>query len=143
MSPLFTGGTQGDRNMLPLYARIEQLCLAQDMNITEMCRRTGVARAVLSDYKAGRRQTIGVKNLEKIADYFSVSMDWLLGKTPIRSVAESPQSEHLPPNVPMDNFTYAFLDESQHLSAQDKETLLNMVRFLRQQKSNLPPKHEE
>lgn len=65
--------------VLPLYEKIESLCNQNGINITQMCKNSGVARAILSDYKCGRKQSIGVKNLTKIADYFDVSVGYLLG----------------------------------------------------------------
>ena len=65
--------------MLPLYEKIEQLCRSRNINVTQMCREAGVARAVLSDYKCGRKKTIGVQNLSKMAAYFNVSVDYLIG----------------------------------------------------------------
>lgn len=67
--------------MLPLYEKIEALCRDRGINVTQMCRGAGVARAVLSDYKTGRKQSISVKNLEKIADFFDISLDELTGRT--------------------------------------------------------------
>ncbi len=67
--------------MLPLYERIESLCSEKSINITMMCKEAEVPRSALSDYKAGRKKTISITNLEKIANYFDVSVDYLLGKT--------------------------------------------------------------
>lgn len=66
--------------MLPLYERIEALCSERNLNITQMCKLTGVPRSALSDYKTGRKKSISLQNIEKIADYFEISVDRLLGK---------------------------------------------------------------
>ncbi len=67
--------------MQNIYNRIEGICKERGMNITQMCKAAGVPRSALSDYKAGRKQTISILNLEKIASFFEVSIDYLLGKT--------------------------------------------------------------
>jgi transcriptional regulator with XRE-family HTH domain len=67
--------------MSDLYDRIEQMCSTQGINITEMCREAGVPRSALSDYKVGRKKSISLKNVEKIADYFDTTVDYLLGRT--------------------------------------------------------------
>ena len=64
-----------------LYARIEDLCKSAGTNITTMCRESGVPRSALSDYKAGRIKSLSVDKLSKIANYFGVSIDYLLGNT--------------------------------------------------------------
>lgn len=66
--------------MSDLYNRIDELCIAQGENITAMCRSAGVSRASLSDLKMGRNQTLSAETLSKIAVYFDVSVDYLLGK---------------------------------------------------------------
>lgn len=66
--------------MLPLYERIEALCEEKNLNITQMCKLAKVPRSALSDYKTGRKKSISLQNIEKIADFFETSVDWLLGK---------------------------------------------------------------
>ena len=46
-----------------------------------MCIATGISRSALSELKAGRSKSISSDNLAKIADYFKVSTDYILGKT--------------------------------------------------------------
>ena len=64
--------------MLPLYERIEKLCKDNGINITQMCKNAGVQRSALSDYKAGKNKTISFANLQKIADFFSMTVDELV-----------------------------------------------------------------
>ena len=66
---------------MELYARIEELCKQNGINITEMCRQTGLTRAKLSDLKMGRSKSLSAQTLSKIAGYFGVSVDYLLGKS--------------------------------------------------------------
>lgn len=62
-----------------LYRRIETLCKERNISITTMCRDSGVSRAPLSDLKMGRSKTLSSATLAKIASYFDVSIDYLLG----------------------------------------------------------------
>lgn len=63
-----------------LYDRIEQLCKQSGVNMTEMCKDSGVTRSKLTDLKMGRIKSLSTGALSKIADYFDVSIDYLLGK---------------------------------------------------------------
>lgn len=65
--------------MVELYKRIEALCNSQGITITEMCRRSGVPRANLSELKMGRQQTLGISSLEKLAKYFNVELGYFTG----------------------------------------------------------------
>ena len=65
--------------MSDLYNRIESLCLDRKVSITRMCKESGASRASLSDLKVGRKQRLAADTLSKIAAYFGVSVDYLLG----------------------------------------------------------------
>ena len=65
--------------MTEIYARIEELCRKRKINVTALCTACGIPRASLSDYKNGRKKTLSADTLSRIADYFEVSVDFLLG----------------------------------------------------------------
>ena len=73
---------------MDLYERIEILCKEQGTNVTQMCKAAGVQRSVLSDYKSGRNKTISFANLQKIADYFGMSVDELVNGETKKAPAE-------------------------------------------------------
>lgn len=62
-----------------LYNRIEELCKKNKINITVMCKESGASRGALTDLKVGRTNILSAVTLSKIADYFNVSVDYLLG----------------------------------------------------------------
>lgn len=66
--------------MSELYKRIEELCKNNGATITDMCRASGAPRGSLSDLKMGRTNGLNSNTLSKIATYFDVSVDYLLGK---------------------------------------------------------------
>lgn len=68
--------------MTPIYERIEELCRQKGINITFLCSECGIKRASLSDYKTGKKKSLSVETLAKIAQYFDVSVDYLYGKQP-------------------------------------------------------------
>ena len=65
--------------MSDLYERIETLCRERNVSITTVCRQCGASRASLSDLKAGRKQSLSAETLSKLAGWFNVSVDYLLG----------------------------------------------------------------
>ena len=78
-----------------LYERIESLCADRGINITTMCKECEISRGSLTDLKKGRTTTLSSQTLSKIADYFGITVDYLLGKN------TQPQSDAttLPQNV--------------------------------------------
>lgn len=61
-----------------LYKTIEYLCSENGVNITTMCSESGASRGSLTDLKMGRKQSLSAETLSKIADYFGVTVDYLL-----------------------------------------------------------------
>lgn len=68
-----------------LYERIEQLCAKKGITVTLLCRECAVARANLSDLKMGRLKSLSATTLAKIAGYFGVSVEYLLGNENLTS----------------------------------------------------------
>ena len=65
------------------YLRIESLCKSREMNITELCKKCSIPRASLTDFTMGRNKSLSASTLQKIAEYFSVSVEYLLsGEAP-------------------------------------------------------------
>ena len=71
-----------------MYKRIESLCLSRNINITQMCKEAGVARAPLTELKKGRTAILSAKNADKIASYFDVSVGYLLGNESTKKPAD-------------------------------------------------------
>ena len=67
--------------MSDIYGRIENLCKEKGISITAMCKECGISRAILTDYKMGRTQSLSAKVLSGIAAYFGVTVDYLYGGT--------------------------------------------------------------
>lgn len=112
--------------MSDLYNRIEALCANKGINITTMCKESGSSRASLTDLKMGRKQSLSAETLSKIATYFGVSVDHLLGNDP---KAKTPAEA----DVTFDDFTYAMHHESKELTEENKQKLLEMARFFKMQ----------
>ena len=65
--------------MSDLYRKIEDLCKKRGVNVTQMCKESGASRASITDLKMGRKQARSSMTLSKIANYFNVSVDYLIG----------------------------------------------------------------
>lgn len=65
--------------MSELYNRIDRMCKERGTNITALCRDAKVARASLSELKAGRTKTLTLETGAKIASVLGISVDELMG----------------------------------------------------------------
>lgn len=67
-----------------MYERFAILLAENGLSTYRFSKETGIPQTTLSSWKTGN-STLKVDKLEKIADYFHVSIDWLLGKTDDRN----------------------------------------------------------
>lgn len=74
--------------MAMLFQRIEDLRVDHDLTQQNVADYLGCAREVYRRYEKGTR-TIPVEFLIQLADLYGVSVDYLLGHTPIKSAAIS------------------------------------------------------
>ena len=107
-----------------LYENIAGLCTDRGITAYKLCTDLGMRNSVISDLKTGRKKGLNAETLSKIADYFGVSVDYLLGN-------ETKEKTPAEPDVTFDDFTYAMYGESQDLTEEDKNILLDMARMLK------------
>ena len=106
--------------MSDLYKKIEDLCKKRSVNVTQMCKESGDSRASITDLKMGRKQTLSSMTLSKIASYFNVSVDYLIG-------AEQKEK------TPAETGGGISFPENDHFINEDEASLLNLYRELNQE----------
>lgn len=102
--------------MNDLYNRIEALCLQNNVSITKMCKDSGASRGSLTDLKSERINCLNSVTLAKIATYFGVTVDYLLGnegETEQKKIASPKGSE--------------FLEKYSHLTPQNQALIDQML----------------
>ena len=117
--------------MSDLYDRIETLCTNRKVSVTTMCKEAGTSRASLSDLKTGRKQSLSADTLSKIAAYFGVSIDWLLGK----------QTENAPTDdrgrvVSDAELKFALFGDCENISDEDLADVRRYAAFVRERKKD-------
>lgn len=65
--------------MYTIYSSIQELCEQAGVKPGKMCNEIGISRSILTDLKTGRKKSINTDTAQKIADYFGVSVDRVLG----------------------------------------------------------------
>lgn len=75
-----------------LYERIKQLCESRSITGYRMSDDIGISKSILTDLKSGRKKGLSAEVANKIANYFDVTVDFLLtGESPTNE--KTPQSE--------------------------------------------------
>ena len=67
-----------------VYAQIEKLCIERKVNLTALTSGMGMSKGNISNWRKGGYPSAEV--LMKLADYFDVSVDYLLGRTDVPEV---------------------------------------------------------
>ncbi len=111
--------------MWTLYESILSLCEERGIKGGKMCTDLGLSKSLMTDLKSGRKKSIHADTAQKIAEYFGVSVDRVLGQEGKK--APAPEGER---PITMDDFTYAMQNEGKTLTEMDKQLLLSMAKQL-------------
>lgn len=102
-----------------------ELCSKKGISVTKATVEIGLSRTIGTKWK-NTGATPNGDTLNKIAEYFGVTTDYLLGaeteKAPIRKDERS---------ITFDDFTYAMHNEAKDLPEEKKQMLLDMARFMK------------
>ena len=114
-----------------LYNRISQLCERDGISAYKMCRDLQISRGWLSDLKNGRRTGANGATLQKIAEYFNVPIEYLLGgDVDTSATVEPPLAKYLE-ELRERPETRALLEAVSGMSKEDVEKMANMIRAFR------------
>ncbi|MBQ4111114.1 MAG: helix-turn-helix transcriptional regulator [Clostridia bacterium] len=98
--------------------RLKEIRKKKSMSQQELADYLGVTQATLSGWE-NEKYEIDNASLLKCADYFHVTVDYLLGR-----------SDELPDtSVTLDDFTIALYNATKHLTTDQKQQLINMANF--------------
>ena len=103
-----------------LFDRIQSLCEEKGIRPGRLCNELGISRSLMTDLKMGRKKTVNAETAQKIAGFLGVSVGYLLGR----------EAEDL-----LDQVDVAFYGEYKELNEEDKETVRDMVRLMRERRA--------
>lgn len=99
-----------------LYENIQSLLERDGIKPGRLCDQLGISRGLMTDLKMGRKKSLSAETAQKIAGYFGVSVAYLLGQE----------------GDVLDQVDLAFYGEYQELTEEQKETVRDMVRLMRE-----------
>lgn len=101
--------------------RLKELREEAGLSQAAFAKMIGKAQSTVGGWESGAREP-SLEMVKQIADFFHVTTDYLIDE----------ENKSMTPTF--DDFTYAMHNEGKELSEEDKQTLLAMAKFLRQQK---------
>ena len=114
--------------MANLYESILSLCERDGIRPGRLCDELGISRGLMTDLKMGRKMGVNAETAQKIASFFGVSVGPLLGIEGSEAVSENA--------VNRDQIDVAFYGDFKELSEEEKETVRDMVRIMRQRRAD-------
>ena len=127
---------------------VAQLMERKGLSIGDLSSMTGIPKPTLQKYLNGERERISTENMAKIAEALHIPGDFILSRQRLQEElaehgmnhvvnmimedlyrpAETAKSE-----ITFDDFTYAMYQEGRELSTENKQRLLEMAKFFKQQ----------
>lgn len=114
--------------MANLYETILSLCERDGIRPGRLCDELSISRGLMTDLKMGRKKGINAETAQKIASFFGVSVGYLLG-------IEADDAPSGSDGINLDQVDVAFYGDFKELSDEDKETVRDMVRLMRQRRA--------
>lgn len=108
---------------------IKKLRTEKKLSQQKLADQMKVSRSTVAMWETNQ-STPDAETYKRLADFFGVSVDYLLGRT---DQPTPPETKKEAADITFDDFTYAFYGEAKDLSEENKQQLLNMAKFLRQQ----------
>lgn len=106
--------------------RIKELRKEKSITMKRLGEIIGVSEGAVSQYENGKRQP-DYDILKKIADFFDVSTDYLLGRT------DNPQQNI---DQQLEGIEFALYGEIKELTDDEKQDILNFVKFTKSQRKD-------
>jgi transcriptional regulator with XRE-family HTH domain len=115
--------------MYNLYENIYALCKERGITPGGLCGELGFRRSVLSDLKNGRKKSLDTTTLMKIAEYFNVSVDYLLtGEETKKALTDGERK------VSDDDIMFALWGDSDDVDKDDLDDVKRYAAFVRERK---------
>ena len=102
--------------------RIKQLRKEKALTMKQLGVAIGVAESTISLYENGKRQPDN-ETLSKLADFFGVSVDYLLGRENSLSLDKQ-----------LEGIDFALYGETRDLTDEEKEDILSYIKFKKSQR---------
>lgn len=107
--------------MSTMYERIEQLCASKGISGYKLCKDLGIAPSTMTELRKGRHSTMKAEKAALVADYFGVSVQYLIGDDNEKKPAIDGE---------LSNKEQEFYDKAIQLSSEKRAQLESYLDFL-------------
>lgn len=110
-----------------LYTRIIKLCESKQISGYRLCKDTGIQPSILTDLKMGRQCGLSARNASKIAEYFNVSVDYLINGIEKVTLSDESKDDF---EKQLDGIDFALWGKVKHLSDAQKRDIIKFAEFI-------------
>lgn len=110
--------------MCTIYENIKVLCDEKAIKPGRMCTDIGISKSILTGLKNGTKKNIQTDTAQKIADYFGVSVDRVLG-------SEQKEKSPTPEGMELDEETIQLQEIWNGADKEERKALLAMAEMLK------------
>lgn len=110
--------------------RIKELRLSKNKTLRALAEDLYISYSTIAGWE-GRRNTAPQDMLLKLAEYFNVSTDYLLGKTDDPRPFPVEDTRTIDEKLQDSDFAYALYEGSKELSDAEKEEILNLFEYVK------------
>ena len=100
------------------------------LTLQDVAKRVGIASSTVLRYESGDVQKIKLPVLEALSKALELNPAWVCGKSNKRLMNKDRENG---PDITFDDFTYALHNETKELTEENKQKLLEMARFFKEQ----------
>lgn len=129
------------------FERVTELCQRKGISLSTAAREIGLSNSAITYWKRGAVPK--ASTVQKLADYFGVTVDYLLGNTesslifrPSHKVPVAFDEKKIMESAgidPLDEIDIGFYGAYSELSEDDKETIRQMVEVMRERRKKEKP----
>lgn len=120
--------------MSNLYNTLAQLCEQKGISAYRMCKDVGIQPSIMTDLKKGRRSSMKVETASKIASYFGVSVEYIMGSdnTSIIETHNNEKTSSTSDNrkVNDEDIIFALFDGANDITDDMYEEVKNFAKFV-------------
>ena len=118
--------------MSKLYSILAGLCDERGISPYIMCKDTGIQPSVMTDLKMGRRHTVKAETASKLANYFGVSVDYLLGNTDKKEKAPAEEGG----GITDEELKFALFDAPEEITDDIMDEVKRFAKYVEEQRRN-------
>lgn len=117
--------------MAEMYEIIDKLLDERGVSGAQMSSDLGMSRSFMTELRKGRAKSIKLETAQKIAEYFNVSVSYLLGQEAEKAPAESGKR-----SVSDDEIKFALWGDCEDIGDDDLEDVKRYAAFVRERKKD-------